>query len=406
VPMLKIDWHSNKTWGIIGSIIAFLTLLLGIFLPPYLDKETQSKLWGFLWSNSLGLLALALIVLLLFKALSQDRKLRALRKKIATEEPPTFSRFEEIKKVKYGHLAYRPLMYYDEGDNPQGVGLNLLKRIFANVDLVDINRKSLWNNLIENLASKKYDVIATPIFETRERSRLISFCSPIFYSDIGMYVKKDSKFLGHLPSNSKSFKEAIDLAQRMKPKLVAIEGEVSGKMARKYLIPKGAEVTEWLTSETASVNSLIAALNGGGTESECEVVFAEIFQAEHTPSVRDGEVINILMSKQLTYPVSFAVRKSDYVLRNYINLKLLEIEQTVKDGILGIILEELRKHSDYSQYSLDYIKRYFLRELDRIDTSSTGGIDPAGAGAAVDGSTADIQQQSRVTSFLEHKRKG
>jgi hypothetical protein len=261
-------------------------------------------------------------------------------------------------------------------DKPSGIGISLLEKIFGSEKIVSSHKKALWGDLVDNLASKQYDIIATPIFETNERSKHIAFCSPLFYSDIGIYVKKvaapsqkystkrgSSIALGSLPENSLSFEDAISLLTHMKLKIIAIDGEISGKMALKYLGLKREDI-EWLKPETSSVHFLIASV-GGGNDMECDIVFAEVFQAEQTDSVKNGNVINILKSKEVLYPVSFAVRKQDYVLKNYINLKLLEIEENEQNGILGIILDELKMHLEYKHYNLNDIKKYFVRELDR-----------------------------------------
>lgn len=399
----RIDWHSNKTWGIIGVVGGFITLLLGILIQPYVTKETQTQILGYLMARTNTIVLAVLGVLFLAVMIRQQKELRLLRKTLSKEEPPKFRRFEQIKTIKYGHIAYRPLLYYDGADNPQGIGVALLTRIFSEVQIEQSNSRALWSNLVTNLASSKYDVVATPIFQTRERSRLIDFCSPMFYSDIGMYVKKDSRILGFLPPNSQTFEEAISMARRMKPSIVAIQGEISGKLALKHLDPKKEDIKEWLTPETASVTSLInAVLGSDGAESE--VVFAEVFQAEQTKPVQDGRVINILKQKQLLYPVSFAVRKSDYVLRNYINLRLLEIEETVNDGVLGIILEELRKQPEYANYSMNKIKKYFVRDLQLLQPQSESE-DSHGNGQHLDTPIAQEAGQPRIKSLVNHKRK-
>lgn len=400
----RIDWHSNKTWGIIGIIFAAFTLILGILIQPYVTKETQTQILAYLMRRTNTIILIVSGVLLAIVMLKQQKELRLLRQTLSKEEPPKFRRFEQIKRIKYGHILYRPLLYYDGADNPQGIGVALVTRIFADVQIEQSNSKALWSNLVTGLASNKYDIVATPIFETRERSRLIGFCSPMFYSDIGMYVKKDSRILGFLPPNSQSFDEAIGMARRMRPNIVAIQGEISGKLALKYLDPKKDDIKEWLTPETASVTSLINAVLGSDG-SESEVVFAEVFQAEQTKPVRDGSVINILKRKELLYPVSFAVRKSDYVLKNYINLKLLEIEETVNDGILGIILEELRKQPEYTHYTLNEIKNYFVRDLQLLQIQATKGDSSGGSGSPPVDNAVTQTGQPRVKSFLNHKRK-
>jgi len=364
----RVNWGSNIFWGVIGLIATTITFLLA----PHIGKDAPQKIGGVMVQNWLALLTIFLIIVIIFIIIKSnrekkksEREIKDLLKKLIPEEEPTFRRFEQIEKVVYGHIAYRPLLYYDVADDaPMGVGITLLEKIFGKEKIEHSLIRALWSNLVENLTFKQYDIVATPIFETRERSKRIAFCSPIFYSDIGMYVKKGSRPLGHFPTNSQSFEEIVNMVKKMKLTVIAIDGEISGKMALKYLGLQRDEVREWLMPETATVSSLISAVNGEKGK-ECDVVFAEVFQAEQTKLVKNGEVINILKPKQVLYPVSFAVRKQDYILKNYINLKLLEIEETESNGILGIIWDELRTHEEYKHYTFNDVQRYFVREYDR-----------------------------------------
>jgi Bacterial extracellular solute-binding proteins, family 3 len=363
--MSKLNWDSNRLWGIIAVIMALILFVLGLLMAPHVSKDWPQKTGEFIGHNWIGLLIIFLVLALTIAIIKLSRDIRSLRKKLIIEEEPKFRRFEKIEKVVYGHIAYRPLLYYHVTDDaPMGVGITLLEKIFGKEKIVGSLKKALWSNLVENLTFKQYDIVATPIFETRERSKHIAFCSPIFYSDIGMYVKKGSGPLGHFAKNSQSFEDITKIVKKMKLTVVAIEGEISGKMALKYLGLRRDEVKEWLMPETAPVSSLISAVNGE-EGMECDVAFAEVFQAEQTKPVKKEEVINILKPKEVLYPVSFAVRKQDYILKNYINLKLLEIEETAKNGVLGIIWGELIAHPEYRHYTLDDVKRYFVRELDR-----------------------------------------
>jgi len=64
----------------------------------------------------------------------------------------------------------------------------------------------------------------------------------------------------------------------------------------------------------------------------------------------------------LLYPVSFAVPKHEYVLKNFINLKLLQLDEKYPEGILELILEELQKQPQFASFSLDQLKKYFVKE--------------------------------------------
>lgn len=369
----NVNWHSTMLWGIVGLVGAALITGAALMVAPHIDKDTPTLIWGYLAENAIALVTVILVLTLLVISLYLYLEIRILRKKLVAEVMPTFKRFENIKKIKYGHIQYRPLLYYGgRAEEPMGVGIELLERIFGSDRIQRSGTKALWSDLVDNLERKKYDIVATPLFETRERSKVIAFCSPLFYSDIGMYVKTES-VLGKVGANSQSFDGALEILNNMKLTLAAIHGEISGKMAQKYL----GDVKVWLTPETATVSSLIDAVSGED-EMKCDVAFAEVFQADQTSQVINGSVINILQRKQILYPVSFAVRKEEYVLRNYINLRLLEIEESYEKGVLGILWEELQTHPETSGYTFDDIKRYFVREFDKTGGGHDLGIKHGG----------------------------
>jgi ABC-type amino acid transport substrate-binding protein len=419
-------------WGIVLAIAGIVIAILVVFIQPFITKELLMQAFAYATVSWIGVCLALMILGLMIVAIRQSRKIASLSKRLSVEEVSNFGRWP-IKEVVYGHIAYRPLLYYDQYEEPLGVGITLLKKIFWNHKIVGSGERALWSNLVENLTSNQYDIVATPIFETRERSKQIAFCSPIFYSDIGMYVKRASESdqkinikirkgsalaLGNIPSNSQSFEDAIAIFSDMKLKITAIEGEISGKMSLKYLGLKREDI-KWLKPETASVRLLIEAVNGEN-KMECDVVFAEVFQAEQTIPVKRGEVINILRPKEVLYPVSFAVRKQDYTLKHYINLKLLEIEETTPNGILGIIWDELKTQKEYAHYTFDDIRRYFVREWNGHpgissgrnqskphETPNTGGLHGKDEGDAIgikssddgNGNKSDLSRNSAEVFF-------
>ena len=383
-------------WGFVLGIIGIVLSLLTVLIAPFIDKKWSTKaihyISGHRLAFTISIVVLAFIAWAIFGravdhlkdyailgwigatliltvcALNLFLARENLETKLAAVESrptepvtaPRFKRFENIDKITYGHIAYSPLLWHDEGGQPQGVGITLLEMIFGPNRIEQSESKALWSDFVDDLASGQYDVVATPIFETQERSTRIAFCSPMFYSDVGMYVKKDH-MLGAKGKNSSSFDEAVENVKKMNLQVVAIEGEISGKMALKYLGLSRADKDKWLNPDKSPVAALIKAINGEG-RLRCEVAFAEVFQAEQTEAVKSKEVINILKPKALLYPVSFAVRKQDYVLKRYINLKLLELEETLQDGLLTVVYRELKRHKRYQQYTMEDIKRYFVRD--------------------------------------------
>jgi ABC-type amino acid transport substrate-binding protein len=343
--------------AISGIIVTLLTTILAIILDPIVTKAFLRAVYEFSRKNWLMGCGAIIVLVLMVDDVKKRWKLRAL----GQEGPCKFKRFEKIDKIVYGHIDYYPLIHYSAGnDAPKGIGIRLIEEIFEKRVVKKYKNKVGWNDLVSKLSEGVYDIVATPLYETRERSRVVSFCTPLFFSDIGIYVKHDSQlFEGRRPSNQ-SFEQVMELLSRLKDvlKLTAIDGELSGKMILKHLKIRREKVT-WLSRDESTVAGLIGAVEDD--EMPSDVVFAEVFQASQTEAVKSGSVINLLTPKQLLYPVSFAVRKQEYVLKNFINLKLAEIDEKYDEGILGFILKELKEHPDFKLFDMPQVKQYFVR---------------------------------------------
>jgi ABC-type amino acid transport substrate-binding protein len=387
------EWGWEKTLAVAGialAVVGIVITVLVMFIQPFITQERIVT--GLEWAKSqwIGIsiaVVISVVVLIALKQQLDKRKLRremealskkskleidalaeksrleleALSAKIDKQEERKFVRFEAINTIVYGHIEYYPLVYYVFGDDmPRGIGIRLIEQIFGEGVISKHPKRGRWDDLVEKLSRGEYDIVATPLYETQSRSKLVSFCSPIFFSDIGIYVKKDGKWFKGREKNSLKFGEATEILRNLRDlKLTAIEGELSGKMILKHLQVEKSKVN-WLGRDEASVSGLIGSLES--KEMPSDVVFAEVFQAELTNPVKSGSVINLLENKQLLYPVSFAIRKQEYVLRHFINLKLAEIDEEYPGGILGFILDELKKHPDFQGFDLDQIRRYFVRE--------------------------------------------
>lgn len=103
---------------------------------------------------------------------------------------PQYRRFEELSHVRYGHVPYYPFLDYEKKSHkPYGIGLRVLDEMFGH-DVLSANPdSSSWENMIDKLIGGDFDIIATPLFETQERSRKVAFSNPIFFADIGIYMR-------------------------------------------------------------------------------------------------------------------------------------------------------------------------------------------------------------------------
>ena len=132
-----------------------------------------------------------------------------LEKERAKNKQPVHihKRFEYIikKKLKYVAIDYKPFFWEKTvglKDYPQGIGYELMSKIFEpfNVELIDETPAEgySWKTIFEDFSEKrrdKLDFIMTPMYETRTRlfNYNVIYTIPLFYSDIGIYVRKNDE---------------------------------------------------------------------------------------------------------------------------------------------------------------------------------------------------------------------
>lgn len=292
---------------------------------------------------------------------------------------PEYPRFEEVKNRKrltYGFVEYKPF-FWKEGLNPRGIGLNVLKsvfEIFPNFKLTECNYEgrqdgSNWGSVFTDLSLDKFDIILTPLFETRTRlySYNIAYCIPLFYSNIGIYAHKERVQL----EKKKNFKEAkqflLDQIRHSHWQGETIPGEISEILLRKLLKNYGPNnkannpplILPATDNDFAKVLKNVNDLNLSS-----HFVFMEVFKANAIINKHPGkfQLVNILEDNELLYPVSFVVKKKETVLRSLINLRLIELrdsgklEELIKEETLsaGIKEEEFEnifvQHYDFSKF--------------------------------------------------------
>jgi hypothetical protein len=130
-------------------------------------------------------------------------------------------------------------------------------------------------------------------------------------------------------------------------------------MVRKHMKLPNYRITE-LPPVEAHISDLIKNLIDHNHKAD--IVFAERFLAESLKEVKSGEVINVLKPKELLYPVGFAMRRNDYVLRNYVNIKLMELDDKTPNRLIGFLINELRTHQGFEWINTKNALEYFVRE--------------------------------------------
>lgn len=315
----------------------------------------------------------------LSKELSEisNNNIQDMLKKYSKPSKIKFDRFEFIKSKKeliYGYVEYKPFFWKNELV-PNGIGLELLKKIFCDFNdfiLKPFNyparkKGNNWTDVFADLCEKKFDIIMTPLFETRSRlySYNILYCAPIFYSNIGIYVRKNS----FTNCDKMKFKDALNYLRRKIEdgwKAESIPGELSESLLTKYelgTIDKTPTEQYIYPATDEDFAKILQNVNRDGGN-KGDFVFMEVFKANMIINTYPTEfnLVNILEENQLLYPVSFVVRKEETVLKNLINLRLMELRQ---NGELEKIIkfEALKVNIKETEFNEIFIQNYDFTKL-------------------------------------------
>jgi hypothetical protein len=253
------------------------------------------------------------------------------------------SRWEDLGIVRYGHLAYEPFLKYSPINRmPEGFGLELLRKLLMPPasDLKKNRVERNWGNILDGLVDDVYDIVATPLFHTFERSRKVRFSSPLFFSNIGLYVKSET-VKGHNWTKGMTvleMKTALSGANDLS--FIVVNGEISEKLTSKY-----AKQNKIILSEDSVLRcSVFDDIANSVDPHPKYAFFCESFYARIHPKVMDGTVVNLLGPHQILYPVCFAMRMGDYQLANLLNIRLLEYAHKHADtyGVFGELRKTLR----------------------------------------------------------------
>ena len=264
---------------------------------------------------------------------------------------PIHKRFEYIinRKLKYVAIDYKPFFWKKTiglKDYPQGIGYELMSKIFEpfDVELIDETPPEgySWKSIFEDFSEKrrdKLDFIMTPMYETRTRlfNYNVIYSIPLFYSDIGIYVRKNDE--------TKNMKLAFDDALKfLKEKrdgeekwdIEFLEGEISEILGKKLI--KDGDTLSKDQHHSYSYKQFKEKLeNVSSTKKNTgDIIFMEIFKAQSIIDDEQLDLVNILNDNQLVYPVSFVIHKEETVLRNFINLRIAELR---KNGELKRIIK-------------------------------------------------------------------
>jgi len=172
-----------------------------------------------------------------------------------------YDRVLKSGKIRAAYLSYPPALMKDtSGGKMSGIFVDTLEKAASNLGLtVEWTEEVGWGSQIEGLEADRYDIVGSPVWANPTRGKLTTLSTPVYYSGIGIYVRKDdSRF------NALTDWKALNSD---KVKIVTIDGETGDLIARTQF-PLAQRVS---LPQTADISQLFLNVSGN----KADVLFAE-----------------------------------------------------------------------------------------------------------------------------------
>jgi len=251
-----------------------------------------------------------------------------------TKELPTFDKIMETDKLALCYMTWPPSIIKDPNTGDlSGFIIDIVNEIAKESNLEVSYVESTWGGFSADLNTGKCDAAIAGVYPTIGRSTNVAFTEPFFYSGNSVAARTDET----------RFKKFEDLNQEG-IKIAVIQGEYVHIYAKRYL-PKATLVV--LEKSSDLTMSLVAVTSG---KADVALSTSETI-ASYTK--RHPEIKDLFPNKPFaTTPASWAVRKEDQALLNFLDNALRYLKAT---GFLEATIKEYQPEGMYlekTEYSI------------------------------------------------------
>ena len=127
-------------------------------------------------------------------------------------------------ELKVAYIVFPPYIVKDSSTGKlSGIFYNLTEELGKSLSLkINWVEEVNLNNISVGFEGSRYDMIATPLWRNGGRARVVDFSIPLFYSTVGVYVRK----------NDNRFDKSLEPINSPDIKIAAIDGELAGEIAK------------------------------------------------------------------------------------------------------------------------------------------------------------------------------
>ncbi len=224
------------------------------------------------------------------------------------------------KTIEVGYISYPPGFIVNPNTNEKsGIFNDLLVEIAKRNNLkIDYKEEVTWATMIEALKTDRVNLIANPVWATKERKENADFTKPVYFSPIGIYVR----------ANDDRFDKDRTKINDPSVKIAAVDGEVNNFIAKSDF-PK-AELKPFPNNIDVAQLFLEIQTN------KKDVTFAEPMFAYDYMQKNPVKLKNIGAKSPIrNYPNCFMYKKGESKVGDFLNA---QIDQLIKDGTIDKII--------------------------------------------------------------------
>lgn len=231
------------------------------------------------------------------------------------------------KTIRVGYISYPPGFIVDPNTKEKsGIFNEVLTEVARRNNLtVDYKEEVTWATMIESLKTNRVDLIANPVWATKERKENADFSTPVYFSPIGIYVRSDDS----------RFDSDISKLNDPSVRIAAVDGEINFTIGKQDF-PK-AQVAP--LPNNIDVAQLFLEIQ----TKKKDVTFAEPLFAFDYMKKNPGKIKNIAEQSPIrNYPNSFMFKKGAQKTQTFLNA---EIDKLIKDGTVDRIVAKYEPFS-------------------------------------------------------------
>jgi polar amino acid transport system substrate-binding protein len=243
----------------------------------------------------------------------------------AVQPASSYDQIIDSGKIRAAYINYPPGCVVDSKTGQiSGIFVEILQEIGRKAKLeVVLTEEVGYATMIQGLESKRYDIVASPVWANTARGKLTTFSVPVYYSAFGIWVRADETRF--------SADDKWESINKPDVRIAALDGSFTTSVA-KVQFPNAQLISHPDMSSPAEL--FLDVVSGK----------ADIFLAEPEKGIdylksNPGTIKNIAVDPPLRiFPNVFLMPKNEFQIKNMIDAGILELQ------ISGYLDDLLRKY--------------------------------------------------------------